>query len=415
MLNDQVFKTKQTIDAIKKSANIVLEENTDYKNGIEKWDRSNYWIEQRIKKNISNLKNIINDANWYLKRSNIQNFDSSYTKILNSQFNSMTFNEAMNCKDEDTRIEFLKEYQMMNETMQMPIFIMNANFKIPYSTIKYSIELDLNMAPHLNIKDTFDLCLNLKEPTMLVDFIPDMRKLTKEKMPSAINQVPSFQIKQNVFDTVIKLSEEKNYVSSNILIMVLIESLTKDFLKAVYKDQNPNLSEEEVDNKIYNKYLSLNDLLNKIELKEDYPITYGEVQANYQGSTHYLIIKANNKYREQLKMIRNSKNLPQKIIDIRADQSLTVEAQLNKVKALVDNIIPPNFKEEDLIYDIQESIYIPMNVCLEFLQRKMYNDRNQIIHGMFDKIEPWKHYLYLNGLYKLLEVVCDYYAKRKVS
>ncbi len=417
LMNDAVFEMQRNLEFVKKTANLILEENKDYKNGIERWNSSNSWIEQRIKKNISNLNNIISEANWHLKRSNIQNYDSSYTKILNSKFKNMTMdeaiNKAMNCKDDGPKIELYKESQMMSEMMLIPIFFTSVNFGIAQSTIKYSIELDLNMPIHLNLKDTIDLSLNFREPTMLVDFIPDMRKITKEKMLSVINQVSSFQTKKNVFDTVIKLSEEKNYVCSNILIMPLIESLTKDFLKAVYESQNPNLNEEQIEKLIYCEYNSLNELISKIKLTSDYPINYGELQGEYFGSTNQLIVKENNIYHKNLKLQQNSRGYLQKVSNICKDESLTDEEKINKIETLTEKILNHGIKEKDLIKDIKKPIFIPINIRLEFLQRKMYQDRNQILHGQFDTIEPWKHYLYLNGLYKLFEVVEDYYKKRK--
>jgi len=61
------------------------------------------------------------------------------------------------------------------------------------------------------------------------------------------------------------------------------------------------------------------------------------------------------------------------------------------------------------IRNIHDKSLIGLNVQLEFLTNRIYEERNLIVHGQFYKIENnWKNYMYLVAVIRLLEICKDY-------
>ena len=387
---------KETLELLIEYANTALADN------IELNKTAKGWIKNKVEKNIINLKNIISDLKFDLKSKNLQEFNSSSEAISNYKNDKKS--------NEEVAIDLMPHMRKML-AQTTPFFV---QYKIAVNTVKNSIDIDINNAIHLNIKNVFNISLGLETPEILVQHIPDMVSKTKEKIFNSAKYLKKTSELERLSIKAFELSENKDYTASNILLITIIEAFTLKFLEIVYAIQNPNATTKQIANKIYNEHGSLERLLKEINLEPDFKISYSDTQIKYADINYPKITEAANRFRLHLKTQRELESSIPELLKLTTNESLTVEEKHQKLLKKITRL--KTIGEQHIIQDLEESILIPITVRLNFLRRRMYEDRNLLVHGQFDKIEnTWKNYLFLNGLFKLGEVILDYNEQRNTA
>lgn len=387
---------RETLELLIEYANTALADN------IELNKTAKGWIKNKVEKNIINLKNIISDLKFDLKSKNLQEFNSSSEAISNYKNDKKS--------NEEVAIDLMPHMRKML-AQTTPFFV---QYKIAVNTVKNSIDIDINNAIHLNIKNVFNISLGLETPEILVQHIPDMVSKTKEKIFNSAKYLKKTSELERLSIKAFELSENKDYTASNILLITIIEAFTLKFLEIVYAIQNPNATTKQIANKIYNEHGSLERLLKEINLEPDFKISYSDTQIKYADINYPKITEAANRFRLHLKTQRELESSIPELLKLTTNESLTVEEKHQKLLKKITRL--KTIGEQHIIQDLEESILIPITVRLNFLRRRMYEDRNLLVHGQFDKIEnTWKNYLFLNGLFKLGEVILDYNEQRNTA
>jgi len=360
------------------------------------------WIKRKVEKNIINLKNIISDLKFDLKSRNLQEFNSSSEAIANYKNDKKS--------NKEVAIDLMPHMRKM--LAQTTPFLIQ--YKIAANTVKNSIDIDINNALHLNIQNVFNISLGLETPEILVQHIPDMVSKTRETTLNSAKYLKKTSELERLSIKAFELSENKDYTASNILLITIIEAFTLKFLEIVYAIQNPYATYEQIVDKIYHEHGSLERLLKEINIKPDFKISYSDTQIKYADINYPKITEAANRFRLHLKTQRELESSIPELLKLTNDESLTIEEKHEKLLKKVTRL--KTIGEQHIIQDLEEPILIPITVRLNFLRRRMYEDRNLLVHGQFDKIEnTWKNYLFLNGLYKLGEVIIDYNEQRNTA
>lgn len=380
---------KEILELLRKYANSALAEN------MELNKTAGGWVKNKVEKNIINLKNIVSDLKFDLKSKNLQEYNFSSEAISNYKDYKKSNKEVANDLMPHLR-------KMMTQTTPF-----STQYRIAENTVKFSIDMDLNNPLHLNIENVVNISLGLETPELLVQHIPDMVSMTREKIFNSVKYLKKTSELEQLSILAFQLSENKEYTASNILLITIIEAFTLKFLEIVYTIQNPNARLEHIVNKIYHEHGSLERLLKEINLKPDFKISYFDTQIKYADINYPKITEAANRLRFHLKTQRELESSIPKLHKLTTNESLTIEEKHQKILKKVTRL--KTICEQHIIQDLEEPILIPITVRLNFLRRRMYEDRNLLVHGQFDKIEnTWKNYLFLNGLYKLGEVILDY-------
>lgn len=390
------YKQRETeLNDIKRLANEVLEENLKHNKIAVGWQK------RVVEKNIFNLKNIIQDINIDLREENLRKYVDAFQ--YNDVIDLVTKNTFSSSQNHF--INFREIVAQISSFNTIP----NIAFHSKFATI----DTDVNWAMHPTVKELTDICINKQSPEILEKYIPDAIRT----LISTLDEYVSINIDLNdiveVILGAIKLSEDKQYVGSNIILITCLESISLKLIEFAYARQNPGLSRDEIQYTVFEKFGSLYKLVTQIDLKPDIPITYLDASIFYKHSSDAQIIKMTKQFHQLLRVEKEARRTIEKIyllsenMDTEQTSETEIQAKMEEIKSMVIKIQDKmNLCE---IKSIHEKSLIALNVQLEFLTKRIYEERNLIVHGQFYRIENnWKNYMYLVAVIRLFEICKDY-------
>lgn len=374
----------------KKLANTFLETYKEAQNesGYKSWEKEVIFF------NVKKLKEIILEINNLLKQQSLDEYVAAKEeadRIINGKKKSSDFYDDI--------------FRKTSKGFNLP-------FKIVRYSPSYSLLFDLNWIKDGTVKEHMEIALgHLQIEVISSNYFEFRIKRTSEYVQSYISTHSKYSICNQVLESAIELSKEKNYLASSILLLTGIESLVRLLVKSILPFQFPKLTDDEIENIAFQKYNSLETLIKNCEFNEDYPVTLPEAiqLRNFvddQSLDKYKVIYDNHvkeatKFRELIsKFMEKTESL--KLDESKSEELITF---LNDQKAQLDDI-----DRGAIIEDMQSEKYpISIRIKLFFLIRRLKDLRNEIVHGKFDVFST-KHYNYISiaALCELIELLKDY-------
>lgn len=389
MKHNLKIKRKKELDECKRLANEYLEQNIE-----KRKSKSKGWENRVYENNIKRLKDIITELNVYSK-------DSEIEKYINNEIASHERQES----GKENIIHLAQVRVIMDKAK-----IGTIKFNILRHSPSYSVEHDLHWIKDGTIGDQIDISLGKKSIEIYSKYLKSKIEVIEREVIPFLSSEKEFEPSAVVLKDVIRSLKQKHYSTANILIITLIEGLTKIICRIIYSHQNPDLTEKEVDSYIFYVFSSLETLIIKGDFKPDYEISLidGYFLSQHVTSNElepiekeFLAFKKKSEWakenlEEELEKILNYINEPQN------DDGKNNEIAKDRLQKLQETIGngPMN---------MNETRKISIKPRLEFLLRSLKQDRNLIIHGKYSEFDkPGKSYLYLTALIKINSILMEY-------
>ena len=375
---------------LKQLANKALESNKRFNNVVEGWMKST------VEKNIFSLKETIKDLNRDLKPEKIK----KYTDFWNSY-------EEIQANTEDSS-EFLSKFESLDQELLNQVVPFAIQGDISRHTIFTTIMYDLDGVIHGTVGELNEISFGIESPSVLSKYVPNAIRDLEETFKKTTIEIFDISIYKEVIEESLLLSQKESYISSNLLILPVLEGLCIDLIRFVYHKQNPNVAFDEIKNILRDKYESVRKMIFKLKLDPDYPVTYISAISDYSFSNHPTII-------EMLKEARLHKKANREFKTLLANLPSVLENKEDNGRD--ENVIEEYYRVynksigsiKEKLLDLDKPKYLPLNEKLNFVGRKIYDDRNRILHGQLDPSESsWKNYMYIIGLNKLIKIISEY-------
>lgn len=362
--------------------------------------RKNSWERDVNKNNIFRLKSIITKTNKELH-------DQSINKFVEKEISQNNFMIAQN--------HFLG-HPGINDTIKN-VLRGSEIFKVLRYSPNYSIVYDLHWIEDGTVGDQMELAYGNASPNVYEKYCPTKIEEVRTKVIPYLSKNPQYATSVKLLKNITDQFQSNIYLSTNILLITVAESMVRQLCRYVYERQNQNLPTEEVQKYIDGKQsiesLIINDdWLNDIEILEAY-MQSEYIDDNSLKSAVELIDlhkETEQEIREQVELcieidkkfgievlIENQKseiNKEKDIIDLEEYQN-EIKPHLMELQRLSANLLKPDLK-------IKTSI----KVKLQFLVGRFKEDRNSIIHGNYTDFDKgWKCYIYLTTIKKIWEII----------
>jgi hypothetical protein len=373
MMRERITRLKQ----FKSLANNILEQNKLYKNSIKKPT----WQNSTIEHNIQGLQSLIQEINSLRKdEKKLREYclgisgDVNYCGEAIGQHNDLSF---------------------LSEV---------SNYSIPGGIVH-----DLNWLTMLTVGEKIEISLGDSGPEILGKYWSMQCKIVKEKAKKNLNS-DSLQKNLVLLEEAISIAHQGFYLSSNIVLFVLCESLVRYLATKLFFFQNPGTSPEGAE-EFVSARRSLENILLFDGWKNDleYPIVRIAVEFGYVAEPEVkAVIKALQTARMANKAVSEMSlellNVLAKEKDNENSNTIseggrnTLDSIFDRMKASGEGLINKN-----------ERRAINVRVKLHFLIRRFKEDRNAMIHGQIEDFNhKWKNVIYLAALEKILETIGEY-------
>ena len=364
--------------------------------------RKNTWERGVNNNNIVQLKSIINKVNKDLHERSVHEY-------VKNELSKVRFLESKN--------HFLS-HPLINNTI-MRFKRENEIFEVLRYSPNYSIVYDLYWIDDGTVGEQMDLAYGEASPDVYEKYCPaKLDEITTHVLPYISNK-PGYEISAKILKSVAEQFDSNIYVSTNILLITVAESMVRQLCRDVYKQQNPFLTDEEVDKYIDGKQ-SIETLITNDDWVDDVEIDVREayLQSKYiedssLKSAVELIDRhklAEHKIREQLKLcIEIGKKYGVEEWDVSSKVDGEIKAKLldyqQELKIPIDKA--QEYRSE--LISTNTTIKTSIRVKLQFLVRRFKEDRNSIIHGNYTDFDKgWKSYIYLAAIMKISHVIRVY-------
>lgn len=369
--------------------------------------RKSSWERDVNKNNIARLKTIINQTNKDLHDRLVNEYvlkELSQYEYLVTQNHFLAHPEIN---------QHLRKLHNENEIFEV----------LRYSP-NYSIVYDLYWIDDGTVGEQMDLAYGRSTPDIYEKYCPQKVDEIRSKVLPDLSKRPEFDTSSKILKNVINQFQSNIYLSSNILLITVAESMVRELCRYVYKCQNPSLSLEDVDNYINTKQ-SMETLIINGEWKNDISMDIREayIQSKYIED---------DSLKSAVELIDRHQMVEQKIreqykhcLDIGKKYGIEelVKEELDKSEKEGNKLIEKlkSYQEELNVYvdrtkELQAELLSPettistsIKVKLQFLVRRFKEDRNSIIHGNYNDFDKgWKCYIYLAAIIKVWLIIKQY-------
>lgn len=351
------------------------------------------WEKDLVKRNISLLNEIIQNINVNLHSDKI----SEYLKA--------TCQSPADLTNEDNRMKVLRDFST--------VMRQGSNFSLLMRIIKCSPKIsyvnDLTWFKHGTVQEHIEYGLGKTNESVFEKYLPYQLEKIKA-LESTFFIKPFFRNDLILLNSIQQLVKSKNFIPANILVITLIEGLVRKFCFLVYKKQNPEKSQNEIEQCIYVAKSSFEALICKTEWEKDILIQFPELLTDYSHTENPIITniekklalhkKANEKIEEELTRFQISLSMHLENPNT-TDENFSIIGlrHLEELKSELDNLMT----EED------KSVAIGLDIFLDFLVKKFKDDRNHIIHGKYSFFkEKWRTLVYLSALEAVVNKITWY-------
>lgn len=381
------YYRKGELRSIKLLANVYLD---FYKN--EQKNRNIGWKKNFIKRNITILKSIIQKVNKAENPDKLIQYNKIYA----------WGNDRKPSEHESLKEHFRLFSEILGQGTSQSLFFQT--IRCSPITSYYN---DFGWFPHGSVDEHIKFALGEVDESIFDKYLPVQVKQISYLQETFFKR-DDYVENREVLMSILHLIKRKELVSANILIITLIEGIVRKFCLQIYKKQNPNKSASEIERFIYHSNPSLEFLILNKEWKPDIPVRFTEIMTAYSHSEHEIIYEVEEKYKNHLKaqdsIIKRSNDLAEILSD-----------KVNSYGGMSDNEFKKHILEEinhlkllcdELMKDEDEIVMIPICVYLDFLIKKIKDDRNKIIHGQFLLFkQKWTTLIYLSALELLIKKI----------
>jgi len=377
------------LEELKSLANKYLSENKKVKDTHE-----HKWESEVIENNIKQLKRIITNANKALERKVLEKHATEQLRQFENFRNSITI--------ESESGETFESYmtKMMYGVERFEVLTYSPSFSIVY---------DLFWIPDGTIGEQHDVAIGKQPPEIYEKYCINRISIIEKEMIPYLLAKPPYHQHAKLLKDIINTYKRSSFLFINIVLITAAESLVRELCAFVYAKQNPSTSREEVQTYIYDKFNSLETLINKADWREDIPTNLKQANAESRfiiepSLNKSVALMAQHKQAEELIALETEKiasflepsashNIP---LDDR--QRKVVEDYLEKIKVLGTGLIGDDTQ-----------ILVTIRARLQFLLRRYKEDRNAIIHGNYAEFDKgWKTYVYLSAITKIFDLIKEY-------
>lgn len=373
------------LKGVKKIANQLLTENRNLKLPTKSWRN------KVIENNILCLREIIKNINKKLHEKSLKEYVEFELQIEKQNSTSMQSNGVST---------------LMKKTGESLML-----FKMLRYSVSYSIIHDLYWIEDGTVNEQISIAIGEQSPETLGQYLNKKVEFSEKEILPYLKGNQKYKTVVSVFETAIKESKDSSYLACNILLITGIESLVRLLGKFVYTNQNPTLSEQEVDEYIFKKFASLGRLINKGDWKEDIFIELTEAIVMSEYILDESVQKAkkiHERHIETEKMVKEKLAKFSKYLEME-----DIEGNEHKRKSAIKELeVIRNIGKEGLANYDEDSVGISFKTKLQFLIRGYREDRNQLIHGNFSNFDfKWKSYIYFSALKKVFKLIEIYEQK----
>jgi hypothetical protein len=396
---------KERIDTLKslaKLANYYLGLYKEVKN-----EKTKDWIDKKAENAIVHLREIIRRINIDLHRAKIDAYCKPMPVIGPVPIKIFLENK-------DDQFDELKEYYSEVLTQTNPHFTL---FDIARLAPEQNIIHDITWLSDGTINDYIHIALQNKPVEFFEKYLTSKIKRTAEELLPYLSKHPNLYDHGTIVGEALEQSKKGNYLASNILLITATESFVREICKFIYQKNNPNVSCQEVNEFIYERFNSLDTLISKGNWPNDFPMCLAEAITVYKDVNE----KGLNFWRE--KLLRHRKAIQMLMLLTKEIEGLIKDPNLLIKEMLHDKMRKKLILSNKLVADVLSAedfeIKINLSTMLNFLIRKYKDDRNLLIHGNFQALNrKWKNYINYSALLKVYEVAAKYeklYGKEPLS
>jgi len=361
--------------------------------------RKNSWERDVNENNISQLKSIINKAKKDLHERNINEFVekevSRYRSLVSK--NHFLAHPAIDY----TIKKFQKEFEFFEVLRYSP---------------NYSITYDLYWIEDGTMGEQMDIAFGNSSPDIYEKYCPEKVEEIKTKVIPYFLKGSDYEMSVKILKNITDQFQSNIYLSTNILLITVAESMVRQLCRYVYKHQNPQLSEDEVDRYIEGKQSIETLIMNKDWLDDiEMDIREAYIQSKYiEDDSLKLSVELINRHkvveqkiREQLQLCLDLEKKfginewdekteeDSEILNTLKEYQKEVKVHYDKVKEYSTELISP-----------ESTIKTSIRVKLQFLVRRFKEDRNSIIHGNYTDFDKgWKSYIYLAAITMIWDII----------
>ncbi|WP_222537020.1 hypothetical protein [Pedobacter polysacchareus] len=383
--NVVLYKTRKTqLKKVREIANRLLNENKEVKP-----QKNTTWERERVENNIARLKEIIAGINKNLTDEAVKVY--VFTKIADlrkkKEKNGSSFGKTI-----------LKNFK---ESILL--------FELAKYSVSYSIENDFYWNKDGTINDHLELALGIRHPDTFGVYCEGKVIFIQEHVIPYLASSSTYNC--DLISSIMSDFKHQQYANSNILLMVVIEGMTREMCKQLYIRQNPTKSIKYAE-EFVRSYQSLETLVNKPNWKNDIPHDFFAAveMANFIDSPQ--LEEAKQKLKKYESSSRSALVRMEELLKILSDQAMSDVERNEKASAV---IVGFSGEFKSWISCDREKVYVSIKVELQFLVRRFKDDRNEMIHGRFDSYnKKWKSNIYLSAviaLYKLMIRLDAIYTK----
>lgn len=350
------------------------------------------WRTDRLILNLFELKDIVRMINKNLHSSKVEEYCNIVQSRLEKEYDTEDLNDV-------TNPVWILNGKYGEQTIRNDAYGFNILRRIARLAPSHSLHHDIFWLQVGSEYELIEIAVGTKEPTILGKYLPESIDIALER-GIAFYSVSYFnETNADILKSALDHSKEEKYILSNILLITLIESTVRSLLKYVYTKQNPNLSSKEINDYIYYKFTSLEQIIKKGDWKSDFQININDSITYYYDSTEPELEDIRKRWRD---IYKNDKVSKEKLLD---GANEIYEAINKRMKGEPVNINELQEKYERIANEIRidtnnilnnQIAYVSVKVVLGFLNRKYKDDRNQIIHGnYFSFNHSWENMYYI--------------------
>lgn len=311
--------------------------------------------------------------------------------------------------DDPEYAEVRREQQQFNEAIFSQVIVPFMQIDLARLSPLQFLHYDISWLQEGTAGMYVDFVLGNKEVTGMAEFLPGMISDVRTIAIPFYTEAAGLDSHAHLIEQAITLSDRQEYLSSNLLLIPVIESIVRKLCLHVARQQNPGVPEEELQYRIYEKHTSLENLITKGGWKNDYPMRITEILVNYADINEPAVNAIRKKAAAHLAAKMAFENAIKRISEIL--EPTCGHPSATEQKEIQDLIEKTDPLRSDLITDEKGEANINLCTLLNFLIRKYKDDRNSIVHGDFDVLNhKWKNYISFTALNEVTKV-CQNYLK----
>lgn len=338
---------------------------------------------------------------WEVKviENNIEQLTRIRTK-LNSDRHSKSLNRYVEAK-----LWAKEQYKLAS----IPVFLPGIDdfglfFEISRYSYSYSIVNDMYWITDGTIGDHIEVITGQKSVEFFGEYCEKVVEVLLIEVLPELNKQPYHQAAVLLGD-ICRDFGAQSYLSTNILLHSLIESLVRSLACFLYQRQNPLTTQDETWGFV-EQYQSLERLIIIPDWKDDIELSFEEALFRSRYIKYPSLEVVSQIHEQQVDVQQRVQTITEEMLAVLTDSATDDETKRQKAFVLIA-------KQESLAEKIVDrkslKIKVSLKVELQFLLRRHKENRNAIVHGNFTNFDKkWYCYLNLSAVAKIARIIQAY-------